>query len=91
MSDWVRTTKGKTSQEPREISLVISFLIDGEDIPRFEPPVLGERLRCARFVIEITLRDTASLGPKFTMLSDATVRTVLTNNPGLQARHEKTN
>ena len=36
--------EGKVNQEPCEVSLVISPLVNGEDIPRLEPPVLSERL-----------------------------------------------
>ena len=81
----------KISREPREISLVISLLIDGKDIAGLEPPVFGEHLRSGLFIIEVTSRDTASLDPKFTRFSDAAIHTILTNDPGLQAGHKKTN
>ena len=74
-----------------EISLVISLLIHGEDIARPEPPVLGECVRSGLFVVEVTLRDTVPLDPKFTRLPDAAVRTVLTNDSGLQTGEKKTN
>jgi hypothetical protein len=83
--DCVRSTNTRQVKRPRGISLVISLLIDGEDIARLEPPVLGERLRSGLFVVEVTLRDAVSLDPKFARFSGPTVRTILTNDPGLQA------
>ena len=88
MSDCVRTTKGKTSQEPREISLVISLLVDSEDVSRFEPPVLGERLRSARFIIEITLVNFGSRGLYLSCSpmppSVPSSRTILACRPGMR-------
>jgi hypothetical protein len=37
------------------------------------------------------LRDAVSFDPKFARFSDTTVRTIFANDPGLQARHKKTN
>ena len=65
------------------------LLVNDEDISRLEPSVIGERLRSGLFVVEVFLEDTASLDPKFARFSDITVRTVLTNDPGLRARHEE--
>ena len=79
------------SQEPREISLVISLLVDGENIASFEPSILSERPRGRTFVMEVTSGDTAPLDPKFAGLPNAAIRTVLTNNPGLHPGQEKTN
>ena len=77
-------------RRPAEISQEISLLVDGEDITRLEPSVFGECLRSGLLVVEVTLRNAASLDPKLARLSDAAIRTILTNDPSLQARHEKT-
>ena len=83
--------ENKMSRELCKISLVISLFIDGEDVPRLEPPAPCERPRSGLFIVEVTLRDTVSLDPEFTRLSGAAIRTILTNDPGLEAGHKDTN
>ena len=80
----------KISQEVYEISLVISLLVNGKDVSSLEPPVLCEHPRSGLFVVDVTWGDTVSLDPKFARFLNTAIRTILTNDPSLQARYEKT-
>jgi len=89
MSGRVRSANVR-QKSPHGILLEISLLIDGEYIARLEPPVLGECPRSGLFVVEVPSRDAVSLGPKLARFPDATVGTILTDDPSLHAGREDT-